>query len=63
MIGFDWLKYRFGSVNISLDWVMLLWISYYWSRLVNIGLDGLNKKKLKNFMAPFYGWDSTASRL
>ena len=63
MIGFDWLKYRFGSVNISLDWVMLLWISYYWSRLVNIGLDGLNKKKPKNFMAPFYGWDSTASRL
>ena len=21
------------------------------------------KKKIKNFMAPFYGWDSTASRL
>ena len=22
-----------------------------------------NKEKLKNFMAPFYGWGSTASRL
>ena len=27
-----------------------------------IGLQG-KKKNFKNFMAPFYGWDSTASRL
>ena len=26
-------------------------------------MDHLKKKKLKNFMAPFYGWGSTASRL
>ena len=27
------------------------------------GLAGLKKKKKKNFMVPFYGWGSTASRL
>ena len=25
--------------------LILVWIGYYWSRLVNIGLDGLNIKK------------------
>ena len=28
-----------------------------------IFLKGEKKKKKKNFMAPFYGWGSTASRL
>ena len=41
MIGFDWLKYWFGSVNISFDWVMLLWISNHWFGSVIIGLDWL----------------------
>ena len=45
MIGLDQLKYWFGSVITGLDGLILVWISYYWSRLVNIGLDGLNIKK------------------
>ena len=44
MIGLDQLKYWFGSVITGLDGLILVWISYYWSRLVNIGLDGLNIK-------------------
>ena len=32
-------KYWFGLVNVDLDWFLL------WSRLVNVGLDGLNIKR------------------
>ena len=46
MIGLDRLKYWSGSVNVILDWLISVWIGYYWSRLVNIGLNGLN---IKNF--------------
>ena len=44
MNGLDQLKYRIVSVNIGLDQLILVWISYYWSRLFNISLDGLNIK-------------------
>ena len=53
----DQLKYLLGSVNISLghlglvniglDRLILVWIGYYWSRSVNISLDGLNVKKYR----------------
>ena len=33
-------------VNISLDQLLLVWIGYDWSRLININLDGLNVKKI-----------------
>ena len=38
----------FGLVNISVDWdwLVLVWIGYYSSGLVNIGLDGLNIKSI-----------------
>ena len=45
MIGLDKLNYRLGSVNIGLDQLISVWIGYYQSRLVNVGLDGLNIKK------------------
>ena len=38
----DQVKYRLGSVNIGLDCLILVWIGYYRSRLVNVSLDGLN---------------------
>ena len=34
------------SVNIDLDRLRLVWIDHYWSRLVNIGLDGLKYEKV-----------------
>ena len=45
-IGLNWLIW-FGSVNMSLDWLVSVWIGYYRSRLVNISLDGLNVKKYR----------------
>ena len=55
MSNYDQVKYRLGlvnigldrleSVNIGLDRLILVWIGYYWSRLVNISLNGLNVKK------------------
>ena len=45
MTGLDQLKCWLGLVNIGLDQLILVWIGYYWSRSVNIGLDGLNVKK------------------
>ena len=45
MIGLDQLKHWLGSINISLDGLILVRIGYYWLGLVNIDLDGLNPKK------------------
>ena len=45
MIGLDQLKCWFGSVIISLDQLILVWIGYYWSKWINIGLNRLNTKK------------------
>ena len=45
MSNLDQLKYWLGLVNVSLGWLMTVWISCYQSRLVNISLDGLNVKK------------------
>ena len=45
MTGLDQLKYWLGPINIGLDWLILVWIGYYQSRLINIGLDGLNINK------------------
>ena len=41
MIGLDQLKYWFGLVNISFDWLISVSIGYYRPRLVNFGQDGL----------------------
>ena len=41
MIGLDWLKYQLKSVNVGLDWFLLVWIGQYWYRVVIIGLDQL----------------------
>ena len=46
MSGLDWLKYCFGLVNIGLDQLISVWISYYWSRSVSNSLDGVNKKSV-----------------
>ena len=43
----DQVKYQLGSVNIGLDWLILVWIGYYQPRLVNISLDGLNVKNYR----------------
>ena len=34
-----------GSVNIGLDWLISVWVSYYRSRLASISLDILNCRK------------------
>ena len=47
MSGLDQLKYWLGLINIRLDQIILVWISYYRSRSVNISLDGLNIKKYR----------------
>ena len=36
---------QLGLVIISLGWLILVWIGYYWSKSVNISLDGLYVKK------------------
>ena len=38
IISLDQLKYRSGLVNIGLNGIKLVFIGYYWSRLVNIGV-------------------------
>ena len=43
-IYLDQLKYRFGSVNITLNQLISVWSSNYCSRWANIDLDGLNIK-------------------
>ena len=45
MVGLDQLKCWFGLVNICLDRLISVCIGYHQSRLVNIGVDGLNIKK------------------
>ena len=40
------LKYCFVLVNIGLDQLISVWISYYWSRSVSNSLDGVNKKSV-----------------
>ena len=49
---FDWLKYWFRffiSVNIRLDWLILVQISYCWSGSVNIGLHGFDVKGISQY--------------
>ena len=42
---------------------MVLNAHKYFFTVTTISVEFIIKKKKKNFMAPFYGWGSTASRL
>ena len=48
---------------LRLHCAMILIFAYRWTSLELANRFSHHLKKKKNFMAPFYGWGSTASRL